>query len=195
VVCHGVPSPLPAVLLPPIAAPAGMPAPGARQQSLTPHAPLAELTQPRQHRLGPSVALPVSARSYIARVCWRHSLRHMDTWMPHLSSSPLHHRRTDKNPFSVTSTPAPTIAALAVLCTALAHARFATAPSHHLPLSLLARTRGASTQYTAIKGGDLCISSAPALCPPLVSHHRHTRLCFPPLHQCQAISPHLSPRT
>jgi hypothetical protein len=30
-------------------------------------------------------------------------------------------------------------------------------------------------------------------CPPLVSHHRHARLCFPPHRQCRAILPLISP--
>jgi hypothetical protein len=51
-----------------------------------------------------------------------------------------------------------------------------------------------SMQYTAIKGGHLCISSTTAPCPPPVSRrHRITSVFFPPLRRCQATSRHLSP--
>jgi hypothetical protein len=48
-------------------------------------------------------------------------------------------------------------------------ARSATAPSRHLPLSLLAQAHVASMQYMTIEGGHLYMSSATASCPPLVS--------------------------
>jgi hypothetical protein len=46
-----------------------------------------------------------------------------------------------------------------VPCCACEHARSAATPSRRLPLSLLAQAHVASTQYTAIKGSHLCISS------------------------------------
>jgi hypothetical protein len=82
---------------------------------------------------------------------------------------------------------------------------FAAAPLHHastpalLPrqavtsLPLLAQALVASTQYMAIKGGHLCISSAPALCPPPVSHHRRTRLCLHRSIDAKPSHPPLSP--
>jgi hypothetical protein len=46
-------------------------------------------------------------------------------------------------------------------CCTLVHARSTAALSRHLPLSLLEQACVASTQYIAIKGGHLCISSTP----------------------------------
>jgi hypothetical protein len=83
-----VASMLSAALMLPVAAPAGMPAPGARRRSLAPPAPLAELTRPKARCLGPCVALLTRARSWVGAVCWHPSLRRVDTWMPPLSSSP-----------------------------------------------------------------------------------------------------------
>jgi hypothetical protein len=54
--------------------------------------------------------------------------------------------------------------------------------------------RVTSMQYMAIKGGQLCISSATAPCPPPVSRHCRITSVFPSLRRCQAASPHLSPR-
>jgi hypothetical protein len=82
-----------------------------------------------------SLQLPISTpRRHHALACPRvpHGHHH-----PPLSSSPPHHQRKDKNPFSVASTPAPTIAALAALCTARAHAHSAATPSQAITSSPL----------------------------------------------------------
>jgi hypothetical protein len=50
--------------------------------------------------------------------------------------------------------------------------------SRHLPLSLFAQARVASTQYTVIKGGHLYISSALTPCHPPISRHRRTASVF-----------------
>jgi hypothetical protein len=57
----------------------------------------------------------------------------------------------------------------------------AATPSHPIGPGARSYKRGPSRSFC------LC----PHRCLPLVSHHR---LCFPLLHRCQAISPHLSPR-
>jgi hypothetical protein len=93
-----------------------------------------------------------------------------------LSSSPPRHRSMDKTPFSVASTPAmPLLPHCALRQTSACSLCRRTEPS---PPSPFAQVRVASTRCTAIKGGHLCISSAPALCPPPVSHCCHFRPCF-----------------
>jgi hypothetical protein len=69
---------LPTALLPPVAVPAGIPAPGAQWRSLTQPVPLAELTRSKARRLGPCIVLP-HARSWAGTVRWRSSSRRVDT--------------------------------------------------------------------------------------------------------------------
>jgi hypothetical protein len=71
--------------------------------------------------------------------------------------------------------------------------RSTAALNRDLPLSLLTLAHVTSTQYAAIKGGHLCISSTTVPCPPLVSRRRCIASVIPLLCQCQASSPHLSP--
>jgi hypothetical protein len=61
-------STLPTVLLPPVAAPTGMPAPGAQQRSLALSAPLAELMRPKTRHLGPCIAMPARTCSRVGAV-------------------------------------------------------------------------------------------------------------------------------
>jgi hypothetical protein len=91
-----VPSSLVAALLPPVAAPPGMPAPGARRRSLTPPAPLVELTRTKARRLAPDIALSAHAHSYLARVRWHAHVCRVAALIHPLYSSPPRQQRTDK---------------------------------------------------------------------------------------------------
>jgi hypothetical protein len=124
-----VASTLPAVLLPPVTAPAGMPTPGAQRRSLAPPAMLAKLTQPKVHRLGLCIALPMSSSPSDVGV---------QTKSPPLRA--LHDARCRYTSVPRERPPA------------LPHCRSTAAPSRHLPPSLLAQAHVASTRCAAIKG-------------------------------------------
>jgi hypothetical protein len=84
-----------------------------------------------------------------------------------------------QNTLRVTSTQGRCHCGVAAMpCCVREHACSAAAPSHHLPPSLLAQARVASTQCAAIKGGHLCILSATAPCLPLLSRRHRTSYVF-----------------
>jgi hypothetical protein len=89
-----------------------------------------------------------------------------------LSSSPPRHRRTDKTPFRVASTPTPAIAALTALCHHVESSR-------HLPPSLLAQACVATMQCAAIKEDPpiYFVHTLTAASPP-ISRHRRTDSVF-----------------
>jgi hypothetical protein len=153
---------------------------------------LAELSRPKARRLDPDVACQrarVAGVRYHARVCHVAALIHPPPCPAHLHARLLLWRHCCC---------ALLRARARLLCTTLScpfsPRACAAALSRHLPLSLLTQARVASTQFMAIKGGHLCISSTTAPCSPLVSRHRRIASIFLPLRRCQAASPHLSPR-
>jgi hypothetical protein len=156
-------STLPAALLPPVAAPAGMLTPGARRRSLVPPAPLAELTRLKAHHLGPCVALPTRAHSRIGAVCWRPSLCRVDTWTPPPVQLTILRLRTDKiSPFECPSwRPLPLR-----LCATRAHARPTALSPRRAVTSLslsLRKPRCSHTRNNYKRRPPHCLSYAPAL--------------------------------
>jgi hypothetical protein len=133
----------------------------------------------------PGCSLPFTRRGSVR---WHTCVCHVAALLCPLSSSPPRHRRMDKNPFSVTSTLAPAIIALAALYTARSLYRHVD-PSRHLPPSLLAKARIAPTQCEAIKEDTfLSFCLRPHHCLPPVSRPYRASPLFLPLCRCRAAS-------
>jgi hypothetical protein len=132
----------------------------------------------------------------LGSVRWHARVCRVAALLCHLSSSPPRHRRMSKNPFNVTYTPAPTIAALTVLRIAQAHTRSTTTLSRaitSLPLSLRRPAFPHAMRGYKIRPLPF-VCPCPHRCLPPVSHPGHASPLFLSLHRCQAASRAFCPR-
>jgi hypothetical protein len=109
----------------------------------------------------PRLASSYLASRRVVTVCWRTlacrvALSSATPWPAHPSQ-----RHTDKRLRVASMQGCCHCDIAAAPCCTREHTRSTAALSRHLPLSLLEQACVASTQYMAIKGGHLCISSTP----------------------------------
>jgi hypothetical protein len=130
----------------------------------------------KARRLDPGVALLARACSCVARVRWHARVCRVAALIrpcpAHLLATEVWTKLPSVSPPRAAMPLLPHCALRQISARSLCRH---TEPS---PPSPFAQVRVASTRCTAIKGGHLCISSAPALCPPPVSHCCHFRPCF-----------------